>query len=138
MGKIRQTLIKIKEDIKPLLVEMFPHLEKQIQFAYEDDFQEWFGMLFDLKSWSMSSSTIGIEKFAKDSLADIRGYEGLKDFGYISVVLIEGDYQLVDGYHRVLVASQRGLLQLEGVVWEKKLNDHHNCEKIKQLIIDNL
>mgnify|MGYP000877741051 CR=1 FL=1 len=146
MGKIEQTLKKIKDDVKPLLDEMYPDLKEGIAFAYQDDFQEWFGMLFDMPKWQMKSGLINIEKLI-DSMSERRAietsvgledYERITDFGYISVVDIEGEHHLIDGFHRVLVAKQRDLLQLKGVIWEKKSNNHPNCAKIRKLIINNL
>lgn len=137
-----QTLMKTRDKIKPLLVEMFPDCEDAIQFQYEDGFQEWFGMLFTLKDWKLTPKTLDIADIqmskskTRKSEDELFSYEGLEDFGIISVVLMEGEFHLIDGYHRTVLAKQRGLLQLEGCVWEKVSNNHENCTKIRTIIIN--
>lgn len=146
MGKIEQTLKKIKRDIKPLLTEIFPEMEEEIKFAYEDNFQEWLGMLFSLDEWLVHPDMIFItaDKLVtsttklKTARQELKNYEGLEDYDFISVVLIEGEIHLLDGYHRVLKAREIGINQLRGCVWVKAKNTHPNCARIKQLIINNL
>jgi hypothetical protein len=146
MEKIEQTLIKIKEDIKPLLIEIFPAMEEEIKFACEDNFQEWFGMLFELQKWLVHPSMIAIggdqlvmqTSKLKEARAELIDYDTLKDYDFISVVLIKNELHLIDGYHRVLKARDIGISQLRGCVWNKAQNVHPNCGKIKQLIINNL
>lgn len=144
MAKIEQTLMKIRDKIKPLLLEIYPDMSELISFHHQEGFQEWFGMLFKLDEWQLRTGMIDInliemsdsriEKI-KDELED---YEGIEDYGYISTVEMENEFHLIDGYHRVLVARQQGLLQLKGCIWSKKTNTHKNCAKIKKLIIENL
>lgn len=146
MAKIEQTLMKIRDKIKPLLLEVFPDMKEEIEFAYEDNFQEWFGMLFDLHKWLVHPGMIAIggdqlvmsTTRLKQARAELKDYEGLKDYGFISTVLIENEFHLVDGYHRVLKARDIGISQVRGCVWTKAKNVHPNCGKIKQLIINNL
>ena len=146
MAKIEQTLMKIRDKIKPLLLEVFPDMKEEIEFAYEDNFQEWFGMLFDLHKWLVHPGMIAIggdqlvmsTTRLKQARAELKDYEGLKDYDFISTVLIENEFHLVDGYHRVLKARDIGISQVRGCVWTKAKNVHPNCSKIKQLIINNL
>ena len=142
---IEQTLKKIREKIKPLLLEIYPNMQEGIQFAYEDNFQEWFGMLFKLNEWQMRPGMIGLKHLEMSKKLIIKARkenqdrEGdIEDYGYVSVVQIENDFHLIDGYHRVLEAQDEGMLQLKGVIWEKQPNYHENCAKIKKLIIDEL
>ena len=145
MGKIEQTLKKIKDDIKPLLIEMYPDLSEAISFAHQDNFQEWFGMLFEMHKWNAKADLIDIKdlilsnKRTEEVLKELEGYIEMTDFGYISVVSMEDGYHLIDGYHRVLlIAKEQEMLQLKGIVWSKGPNLHPNCAKIKKLIINNL
>jgi hypothetical protein len=146
MGKIEQTLIKIKEEIKPLLIEMFPAMEEEIKFTCEDNFQEWFGMLFELQNWLVHPDMIAIggdqlvmqTSKLKEARAELIDYDTLKDYDFISVVLMENEFHLIDGHHRVLKARDIGISQLRGCVWTKEPNNHKNCGKIKQLMINNL
>jgi len=165
MANIVNTLIKVKDQIKPLLIEIFPDCEEAINFQYEDNFQEWFGMLFKLEEWDLTMEEFWVQSLEmsesriKKCKEELKSYEGLEDFGIISVVKMEHEYigavplddgyfhespemeienHLVDGYHRVLIAKKRGLSKLKGCAWEKHPNDHPNCKKIKNLIINNL
>ena len=144
MGQITQTLIKIKEDIKPLLTEMYPNLIELIDFVHRDNYQEWAGMLFNLIEWQISPELIDINTLtlsdikSKKVAKELDDYVGMTDFGYISVVVMDGEQHLIDGYHRVLTAKEQGIRQLKGGVWTKEPNTHENCAKIKNLIINNL
>lgn len=143
---LTNTLIKIRDEVKPLLIEMFPNMVAEINFAYEDNFQEWFGMLFELNKWLVHPGMIAIggdqlvmsTSKLKETRAELESYEGLEDYGFISTVLIENEFHLIDGYHRVLKARDIGISQVRGCVWTKAKNVHPNCGKIKQLIIKNL
>ena len=144
--KIKQTLIKIKDDVKPLLIEMFPNSWESIEFAYEDNFREWLAMLFDLQKWYLRSDIISIEEgklfLQTNKLKKVReelvNYTTLEDYDFISVVLMGNELHLIDGYHRVLKARDSGIAHLKGCVWEKAPNKHPNCAKIRELIIKNL
>ena len=48
MARINQTLMKIRDKIKPLLLEMYPNMSEAIDFHWQESYQEWFGMLFKL------------------------------------------------------------------------------------------
>lgn len=147
MAKVIETLIKIKSRIADLLVEIFPNCKEEIEFACKDDFKEWFGMLFKLNEWQMRPGMIAIDK---DSLVmsstllnkareeNKNNGNDIEDYGFISVVIIDGEFHLIDGYHRVLIAQEKGIISLRGIIWEKKPNSHVNCSKIKKLIIDEL
>lgn len=137
-------LVKIKDKIKPLLILMFPLCQKSIEFQYKDDFKEWFGMLFKLNNWNLEEKSINISKLhlsktqIKKSEIDLHLYEDIENFGIISTVEINNELHLIDGYHRVLIARQRGLEKLQGCVWSKIKNKHINCDLIKNLILKNL
>ena len=146
MGKLLETLIKVKGEIKPLLLEMFPDCLEAIEAAYTDDFQEWFGMLFHMPSWRVKPGLINLNKLITnprlDKVSEVEvkdeGFDDDMDYGYISVVEIGGDHHLVDGYHRVFIAQENGMEQLKGVIWKKYPNDHPNCSIIKKLILNAL
>lgn len=146
MTDIAKTLRKIRDDIEPLLREIFPDCAEEIEFACEDNFQEWFGMLFKLEEWLVHPAMIeiGSDKLVmsssklKEARAELDDYEGLKNYDFISTVLIENEFHLIDGYHRVLKARELGISQLRGCVWTKAKNVHPNCGKIRELIIKNL
>lgn len=144
MIKINQTLMKIKDNIKPLLLEVYPNMQEEIEFAYQDNFQEWFGMLFELSKWQLRPGMIDInliemsDSRIKEVSNDLKDYEGIKDYGFISAVEMDGNLHLIDGYHRVLVAKNIGISQIRGCIWQKNQNTHVNCDKIKKYIINNL
>ena len=145
MGKIKQTLMKIRDKIKPLLLEMYPNMQESISFHHQEGYQEWFGMLFKLNEWQLRPGMIDIdniemsEKSINKALIENQDNTGIiEDYGFISVVEMDGKFHLIDGYHRVLVARDTGISQLRGCIWKKEPNTHENCEKIKKLIIDNL
>ncbi len=144
MTKIENTLRKIRDKIKPLLLEMYPDLSEAIESHYQENFNEWFGMLFKLHEWEVKAGIVNIDELvmSQSKTAEVReellDYEGLSDYGYISVVFLEGEYHLIDGYHRVLIARENEITHLKACIWEKVPNNHENCNKIKQLIIKNL
>jgi|VirMetMinimDraft_7_1064189.scaffolds.fasta_scaffold125988_2 hypothetical protein len=144
MKKIDNTLIKIKDEVALLLRGMYPELLEAIEYHKQEHFQEWFAFLFEADKWQASTDLINIRDIqtsATKSMAanrELETYQGLPDLGYMSVVLIDGKYHLIDGYHRVLLARERGFDALKCVIWKKELNMHQNCQKIKQLIINNL
>jgi hypothetical protein len=146
MGKIEQTLMKIRDEIKLLLLEIYPNMVESISFHWEEGYQEWFGMLFQLNAWELRSGMIDIndiqmsesrtEEVRKEMTAEC--FKNIEDYGFISVVEMDNKFHLIDGYHRVLIAKDIGISQLRGCVWKKEYNNHKNCEKIKLLIINNL
>ena len=144
MNKIEQTLMKIRDDIKPLLIEMYPKMSESISFHWQEGYKEWFGMLFKLNEWQIRPGMIDIndivmsETRTKEVELDLESYEGIEDYGFISIVEMEGSFHLIDGYHRVLVARNIGISQLRGCIWAKIPNPHVNCAKIKNIIINNL
>ena len=143
MAIISETLKNISVKVESLLIEMYPNLSEAIAFHAIENQKEWFAMLFTLHKWQASSAvidqnTIHTQEYREAAvLKEIEGYSDV-DYGYITVVLMEGEYHLVDGYHRVFIARQEGVDKLKAVVWEKKPNNHPNCQKIKDLILKNL
>lgn len=144
MAKIEQTLMKIRDKIKPLLLEMYPDMSELISFHHQEGFQEWFGMLFKLNEWQLRTGMIDIHdiEMSDSRITEVMGeldnYEGLTDWGYLSTVEMENKLHLIDGYHRVLIARNEGMSQLRGCIWKKEKNTHKNCGEIKKLIIENL
>lgn len=144
MAKINQTLIKIKDKIESLLLEMYPNMSESITFHKQEGYQEWFGMLFKLSEWQLRPGMIDINDIemsnsrTEEVKVELEAYEGIEDYGFISVVEMENRFHLIDGYHRVLVARDIGISQLRGCIWKKESNTHPNCAKIKNLIINNL
>jgi len=144
MADIKKTLIKIKDKIRPLLIEMYPNMVESINFHNQEAYQEWFGMLFKLNEWQMRPAMIDIndiemsESRTKEVQVELEAYEGIEDYGFLSFVEMEDRFHLIDGYHRVLVAREIGISQLRSCIWKKETNTHENCAKIKKLIIDNL
>ena len=127
-----------------LLIEMWPESAEQIKFAHDDNFKEWASMLFQLKIWDLKPCIVEVQNLHMlESLKDtaekeLESYKDLEDYGYISVAKMGEDLHLMDGYHRVLLAKQRGTKLLDGALWVKAENNHPNCQKIKKLIINNL
>jgi hypothetical protein len=145
MGKIKQILIKTKDRIKDLLIEMKPEMEKEIELAYKDNFNEWFGMLFQLDKFDLRPGLIDINniKMSKSKLKEAQSemllYENLRDLHYISMVQIGQEYHLIDGYHRVIKARKANIDVLKATIWTKvEHNDHKNVPKIRGLIMDNI
>lgn len=144
MANIEQTLMKIRDKIKPLLLEMYPGLSEAISFHWQEGYQEWFGMLFKLREWQLRPGMLDINDIITsdtkelEARGELESYEGLEDYGFISAVEMEDRFHLIDGYHRVLIARDNGMLQLKACIWKKEENLHENCDKIRKLIIDNL
>jgi len=144
MARINQTLMKIRDKVKPLLLEMYPNMQESIDFHWQEGYQEWFGMLFKLNEWQLRPGMIDINDIemsqsrTEEVTLELEAYEGIEDYGFISVVEMENRFHLIDGYHRVLVARNIGISQLRGCIWKKEPNTHENCGKIKKLIIDNI
>lgn len=144
MPNFRKTLIKIKDEIKPLLFEVFPDCAEAIEFQYKEDFQEWFSMLFNISDWTMKMVDVDINKIylnknnESEARENLESYEGLEDYGIFSLVTIKGRFHMIDGYHRVLIAKKENISHIKCCVWEKTPNTHKNCDIIKQLILENL
>lgn len=145
MGKIEQILTKTKDRIKDLLIEMKPEMVKEIELAYKDNFNEWFGMLFQLDKFDLRPGLIDINniKMSKSKLKEAQSemllYKNLIDLHYISMVQIGQEYHLIDGYHRVIKARKAGIGVLKATIWTKvEHNDHKNVPKIRGIIMDNI
>lgn len=136
--------MKIRDKVKPLLLEMYPNMQEAIDFHWQEGYQEWFGMLFKLNEWQLRPGMIDINDIEMSQSrtekvkVELEAYEGIEDYGFISVVEMENRFHLIDGYHRVLVARDIGISQLRSCIWKKEPNTHENCEKIKKLIINNI
>ena len=144
MKSVENTLNKIKDEVALLLREMYPELLEAIDYHKQENFQEWFAMLFEGHKWKASTIIVDTKLIiTSESRMDmveqeIESYQGLPDLGYITIVPLEGEYHLIDGYHRFLLAKEREIDTLKAVLWTKTPNMHPNCQKIKQLIINNL
>lgn len=144
MKVFANTLSKVKTELARLLTQMYPDMNEAIAYHTQENFREWFGILFDLHKWEATTTMIDIDTIqyvqSKMEVAktEIDDYQGIEDLGYITVVTIESEYHLLDGYHRILLAKDREIDTVKAVVWKKGQNMHSNCQKIKQLILDNL
>jgi hypothetical protein len=144
MKDIKKTLERIKDDLKVLLDDMYPNLKESIALAHKEHFKEWFAMLFEINKWHLEGRLICVDKLilvdklenkAKEELED---YQLMEDLSWISAIEQSKELFLLDGYHRVLLAKERDLKELKGVVWRKEPNFHKNCTLIKNLIFNNL
>jgi hypothetical protein len=146
MGIFGKTMEKISGQVADLLVEMYPNLDKVIRFHEEENFNEWFALLWDLHKWNLDpisiyTDHISVVKSKVKKIANtIDNYEGLEDLGYFTLVMTdENEYHLLDGYHRLALAKRRDIKFIDkAVYWHKGQNSHPNCLKITRLIRENL
>ena len=144
MGKIREAQHASRDAVRDLLIEMFPKLKEEILFAYKEDFQEWFGMIFEMHKWMMYrdpkivvNDLILLDSRAKEVAEDLAGYEDVSP-NHISVVEINGKRHLVDGFHRIIMAKKKSIKTVSGVLWVKVPNPHDNCILLKKELIKYL
>lgn len=136
-------ITKIRDDIKVLLLEIYPELTEEINFAHRDYFQEWFVFLYTFYDWEIKKDNIDLHKLEYQPLrmkkiyGKVESYRNLKELGPITTLYAEGHKLfLVDGYHRATVALERSITHIDGVVFFKKENLHPNARKISELFTD--
>jgi hypothetical protein len=144
MGRIREAQHSSRDEVKELLTEMFPKLKEEILFAYKEDFQEWFGMIFEMHKWMMYrdpkivvKDLILLDSRVKEVENDLTKYEDVSP-NHISVVEINGKRHLVDGFHRIGMAKKKSIETVSGVLWVKVPNPHGNCFLLKKELIKYL
>lgn len=149
--------------IYDMLVTMYPQHREYLAYHFSGTgkpFNELVGILFEITEWELSGpvqvnpSEIHIshrrEKMMEAEYEQhIKGEEDSKFFRFdktkaenidfetlppITVVQPDDLYRVLDGYHRLFLAT-KAEKNLTAYVWTRKRNTHTNADKIRKLIL---
>ncbi len=158
MKKDIENLLKNNANqIALLLLQMYPDYEEIIKYHQQQEvpFNEWFAFLFGGLKWKLEGPKeipvhkirISESKFREvegDFKNPDKGYQILaenfdtKKLGYLTVVNLKGEYEILDGWHRFYLLNSIDFVNVPAYEWIKTPNDNEYSRAIRDLIVNKI